>query len=375
MSVENASTERVRVALGERAYDILVGEGLLAHFSQAAGAMIPTRRCAIVTDETVAGHHLDPLRASLSGAGIEANAIVLPPGEHTKCFAAFESLVSRLLDLGIERGDTVIALGGGVIGDLTGFAAAILRRGVGFLQCPTTLLAQVDSSVGGKTGINMPQGKNLVGAFYQPRGVIADLTTLDTLPQRERLAGYAEIVKYGLIDRPAFFDWLEAHGERVLAGERDAQRYAIAESCRAKAAVVAADEREAGRRALLNLGHTFGHALEAVCGYDSRLLHGEAVSMGLVMAFELSVRLGHARTADAERLRRHLETVGLPVRPAAHLQGEALDLERVVDAMGQDKKVKGGIPTFVLLRGIGQAFLSREVPRTTLMETLKTCLA
>ena len=375
MTGEHGITERVRVELGERTYDILIGAGLLARLPEIASGMLGGRRVAIVTDEAVAAHHLAPVEAALVDAGYEATAIVLPPGEQTKSFSELERLVSRLLDLRIERGDTVIALGGGVIGDLAGFAAAVLKRGTGFLQCPTTLLAQVDSSVGGKTGIDMPQGKNLVGAFYQPRGVIADLSALDTLPPREGQAGYAEIVKYGLIDRPAFFDWLEANGSRVLAGARDAQAYAVAESCRAKAAVVVADEREAGRRALLNLGHTFGHALETLSGYDGRLLHGEAVALGCVMAFDLSVRLGYASEAEAERLRRHLEAVGLPTALPESLHADSLTPERLIAAMAQDKKVSDGRLAFVLLRRIGDAFLNREVPQETLMKTLRNCLA
>jgi len=367
--------EQVQVALGERAYDIVIGAGLLPRLPELAGHMLSGRRAAIVTDETVAAHHLEPLRTALLDAGYEATAVVLPPGEQTKSFGELERLLSRLLDLRIERGDTIIALGGGVIGDLTGFAAAVLKRGAGFLQCPTTLLAQVDSSVGGKTGIDMPQGKNLVGAFYQPRGVIIDLSTLDTLPLRERRAGYAEIVKYGLIDRPAFFDWLEANGHRVLDGERDAQAYAVAESCRAKAAIVAADEREAGRRALLNLGHTFGHALETLCGYDDRLLHGEAVALGCIMAVDLSVRLGHTSEPETARLRRHFEDVGLPTALPEILRGHSLTPERLIQAMAQDKKVTDGQLVFVLLRDIGDAFLSREVPRDMLMETLRKFLA
>jgi len=365
--------ERVWVDLGPRGYDILIGEDLLADIAGHAGDRLTGQRAAVVADETVAGLYGETVCAALEAAGFAAPLVEVPAGERAKSFQELERLLSRLIDLEIERGDMVVALGGGVAGDLAGFAAAILRRGVALLQCPTTLLAQVDSAVGGKTAIDMPQGKNLVGAFHQPRGVVADLTALDSLPERQRRAGYAEVVKYGLIDRPGFFAWLESHGAEVLAGDRRAQAYAVAESCTAKAALVAADEREAGARALLNLGHTFAHALERAADYEDALLHGEAVAIGCVLAFELSARLGLAPSADADRLRRHFEAVGLPTRPPESLARSTG--EQLIGYMGQDKKVSGGALTFVLARGIGEAFLTREVPRETLAALLDETLA
>lgn len=347
------TVERVPVPLGERGYDIHVGPGLLARAGALIGPLLNRPAVAVVTDETVAALHLDTLRAGL--AGIAVHPIILPPGEARKSFAGLEQLCEALLADGIERKDSVIALGGGVIGDLTGFASAVLRRGCRFIQVPTTLLAQVDSSVGGKTGINVRAGKNLVGAFHQPRLVLCDVDTLATLPPRERAAGYAEVVKYGLIDDPAFFAWLETNGARVLAGSPDAVRHAVATSCRAKAAVVAADEFETtGRRALLNLGHTFGHALEAEAGYSSRLLHGEAVALGMVLAFEFSVAQGLCPPGDAARVRAHLAAVGLPVDLKALALGA--DGATLVRHMTQDKKMDAGRLTFILAHGIGQAF-------------------
>lgn len=363
---------RVPVPLGERGYDIHVGPGLLAQAGVLVGPLLNRPMAAVVTDETVAGLHLDALRAGLGG--IAVHPVVLPPGEARKSFAGLEQLCEALLAAGIERKDTVIALGGGVIGDLTGFATAVLRRGCRFIQIPTTLLAQVDSSVGGKTGINTRAGKNLVGAFHQPRLVLCDSDTLATLPPRERAAGYAEIVKYGLIDDPAFFDWLEANGARVLAGEADALRHAVATSCRAKAAVVAADEFETtGRRALLNLGHTFGHALEAEAGYSDRLLHGEAVALGMVLAFDFSVVQGLCPPADAARVRTHLAASGLPVDLRTLALGA--DGATLVRHMAQDKKMEAGSLTFILARGIGQAFTAPGVDLETVRAFLDRQLA
>lgn len=347
------TVERVPVPLGERGYDIHVGPGLLAQAGAYIGPLLNRPTVAVVTDETVAALHLDKLCAGL--VQIEVHPVILPPGESRKSFAGLEQLCEALLAAGIERKDTVIALGGGVIGDVTGFATAILRRGCRFIQIPTTLLAQVDSSVGGKTGINMRAGKNLVGAFHQPRMVLCDTDTLATLPPRERAAGYAEIVKYGLIDDPVFFAWLEANGARVLAGEPDALRHAVATSCRAKATVVAADEFETtGRRALLNLGHTFGHALEAEAGYSDRLLHGEAVALGMVLAFDFSVAQGLCPPHDAARVRAHLAASGLPVDLKACAPGA--DGATLIRHMAQDKKMDAGRLTFILARGIGQAY-------------------
>ncbi len=351
---------RQRVALGARSYDILVGDGLLAAAGRHVAPLIRQPRAVVVTDTQVAALHLATLERSLADAGIAHDAVVLPPGEQTKDFANLEKLISCLLDKKVERGTTLIALGGGVIGDLTGFAAAIALRGIDFVQVPTTLLAQVDSSVGGKTGINMPHGKNLVGSFHQPRLVLADTGVLSTLPRRQILAGYAEVVKYGLIDRPDFFVWLEGHGMAVIEGDPRARQRAVCESCAAKVEIVATDERETGRRALLNLGHTFGHALEAETGFGDELLHGEAVAIGMVMAFELSVRLDRCPPEDAARLRRHLAAVGLATG-LEQGQGRVWNPHRLLDHMSRDKKVSGGRATFVLARGIGQAFLHDQV--------------
>jgi 3-dehydroquinate synthase len=364
---------RVEVALGRRSYEILVGGGLIARAGSLILPQLKDRRALIVTDATVARLYLEELAQSLEAAGIRQESVVLPPGEATKDFRHLEELCGRMLEARIERGNMILALGGGVIGDLAGFAASILLRGIEFIQIPTTLLAQVDSSVGGKTGINTSQGKNLIGSFHQPRMVLADIDALDSLPRRELLAGYAEVVKYGLINDPAFFSWLEGHGADLIEGDSAARRHAVMTSCAAKAAVVAADEREADQRALLNLGHTFGHALEAECGYTGELLHGEAVAIGMVMAFELSAMLGLCPSEDPARVARHLASVGLPTSPAAI--GRGFDASRLVHHMRQDKKVKDGRLTFVLARGIGRAFLSREVEPTQLEALLERALA
>ncbi|MBM3566723.1 MAG: 3-dehydroquinate synthase, partial [Alphaproteobacteria bacterium] len=329
-----AREDRLRVGLGERAYDIVIGEDLIARAGDHVRPLLTLPRTVVVTDENVARLHLDALRRSLEGAGIASETVILPPGEKTKGFAHLEILTERILALGIERSSTLIALGGGVIGDITGFAAAVLLRGIDFIQIPTTLLAQVDSSVGGKTGIDTRHGKNLVGAFHQPRLVLADIGVLDTLPKREILAGYAETAKYGLINDPALFAWLEANGAGVVSGDRAARRHAVRISYAAKAAIVAADETEKNVRALLNLGHTFGHALEAETGYGEALLHGEAVAIGMVMAFDFSVRLGLCPPADAERARRHLAAVGLPVDIRA-LRRNDWSAERLIGHMGR----------------------------------------
>jgi 3-dehydroquinate synthase len=359
-----STDERLRVELGARSYDIVVGRGLLARAGEELARVLPRPDVIIVTDANLAATaHLSVLEQSLDGAAVARGRIVLPPGEATKSVAQLAELLDRLLDLGAERTTTVVAFGGGVIGDLAGFAAAIALRGLPCVQIPTTLLAQVDSAIGGKTGINTRHGKNLIGAFHQPRLVLADTAVLASLPPRELRAGYAEVVKYGLIDRPDFFAWLEMHAEQVLAGEPAAQQHAILESCRAKAAVVAADEREQGARGLLNLGHTFGHALEAACGYGDGLLHGEAVALGMVMAFELSARLGLCPAADARRVRAHLAAVGLPTA-LSMVRPEGFAAEALLAAIGHDKKTQGGRPRFVLARGIGRAFTGAEVDRT-----------
>ncbi len=364
----------VRVELGARGYDILVGAALLAEAGTRLKAAVKARTAIVVTDENLARLHLPALEGSLATAGITSRAIVLPPGERTKDFANLQSLVEALLDARVERGSVVVAFGGGVIGDLAGFAASIALRGIDFIQIPTTLLAQVDSSVGGKTGINTRHGKNLVGSFHQPRLVLADVAVLSTLPPRERLAGYAEIVKYGLIDDPEFFAWLETEGRKVAAGDTAATIRAVVTSCTAKAAIVAADEREAGRRALLNFGHTFGHALEAESGFGDRLLHGEAVAIGMVMAFDLSVRLGLCPAEDAARVRRHLAAVGLPVG-LGRLAGPDWTAEALLAHMAQDKKVVDGRTTFILTRGIGRAFIARDVPAAAVLDLLRGAIA
>ena len=363
------SKDVVRVDLGARSYDIVVGDGLLAEAGALMCAVLQAPRVVIVTDGNVAPLYLAPLQASLQAANIAYASIILPPGEHTKSFAHLETLIERVLDHKIERTTALIALGGGVVGDITGFAAGVLLRGLPYVQVPTTLLAQVDSSVGGKTGINTRQGKNLVGLFHQPQLVLADVGTLASLDPRQRRAGYAETVKYGLIGDPDFFTWLETFGKALCEGDRAAQQRAVLVSCAAKAAVVAADEREAGQRALLNLGHTFGHALEAQAGFSDVLLHGEAVAIGMVLAFRLSVRLSLCPGEDADRVRRHLAAVGLPTSVDERLSGVAP--ERLVERMTQDKKVQDGCVTFVLVRGIGKAFVSREVRLEDVLSLLR----
>jgi 3-dehydroquinate synthase len=352
----------VQVALAERAYDIVIGRGLLASLGTRIKALRPGARLAIVTDETVARHHLAGAEAALKSAGLEAARIVVPVGEGSKSYATFETVCEAIIAARIERGDLVIAFGGGVIGDLAGFAAACVRRGLDFVQVPTTLLAQVDSSVGGKTGINSPQGKNLIGAFHQPVMVIADSALLDTLPKREFRAGYAEVAKYGLIGDAAFFSWLEANWQDVFVGG-PAREHAIAVCCRAKAGVVARDERESGERALLNLGHTFGHALEAACGFSDRLLHGEAVALGMALAFEFSARKGLIAASEAARAGAHLAAVGLPTH-LKDIPGATPGVDELMDLIAQDKKVKRGKLTFILVRGIGRAFVENDVDAT-----------
>ena len=360
----------IRVELGARGYDIVIGAGLMAQAGTHLRAALAGARAAIVTDENLAALHLPALHKALAQEGIEAATITIPAGEASKSFERLQDVVARLLDARLERNDVVIALGGGVVGDLAGFAAAITRRGMQLVQIPTSLLAQVDSSVGGKTGINAPQGKNLVGAFFQPRLVLADTDLLATLPAREFAAGYGEIVKYGLIDRPDFFTWLEDNREAVFAGG-EALIHAVTQCCQAKAAIVAADEHEAGRRALLNLGHTFAHALEGACGYDAaRLVHGEAVAIGLVLAHQFSAELGLAPAEDTERVRRHLSLAGLPVALSA-IPGPPLAAGQLMHHIGQDKKVASGRLTFILTKGIGQAFIADDVAEDTVRQFLQ----
>jgi len=349
----------VPVALGNRAYEIVIGRGLLGSLGGAIKALRPGARAVVVTDENVAAHHLAATEAALTAAGIASSRIVVAPGEGSKTVATFERVCEDIIAARIERGDLAVALGGGVIGDLTGFAASCVRRGIDFVQVPTSLLAQVDSSVGGKTGINSRHGKNLIGAFHQPVLVVADTALLDTLPVREFRAGYAEVAKYGLFGDAAFFAWLEANWQDMFAGG-PAREHAIAVCCRAKAGIVARDERETGERALLNLGHTFGHALEAGCGFSQRLLHGEAVALGMVMAFDFSARKGLCSAADAARARAHLAAVGLPTH-VKQVPGGVPGVDALMDLIAQDKKVKRGALTFILVRGIGQAFIEHNV--------------
>ena len=354
----------VRVELASRAYDVLIGTSLVCN----AGPLIKERlgavKCGVVTDENVARHHLAALEDSLKAAGMFAGSIILKPGEATKCFRELGPLCERLLELGLERGDVVVPFGGGVIGDLAGFAAGILLRGVRFVQIPTSLLAQVDSSVGGKTGINTTQGKNLIGVFHQPNLVLADTDVLTTLPEREVRAGYAEVAKYGLLGDAAFFAWLESHWGGVFGNSGPDLTHAIETSVKAKAAIVARDETETGDRALLNLGHTFGHALEAWTGFSSRLLHGEGVAIGMCLAFRMSEEVGLCPKGTAERVTRHLKAVGLPTA-INDIPGGRADASELFRLMGQDKKVKQGRLTFILVRGIGQAFITRDVEPDT----------
>ncbi|WP_295807963.1 3-dehydroquinate synthase [uncultured Nitratireductor sp.] len=374
MSDAIAAPATVKVSLGARSYDILIGPGLLQRAGAEIARRLPGVRAAIVTDANVAENHLATLQAGLSAAGIEAAAITVAPGERSKSFGTLEEVVSGILDARLERGDIVIPLGGGVVGDLAGFASGIVRRGMHFVQAPTSLLAQVDSSVGGKTGINTAHGKNLVGVFHQPQLVIADTAVLDTLSPREFRAGYAEVAKYGLIDRPDFFAWLEENWQAVFSGGVERVE-AIAQSCRAKADVVARDELETGDRALLNLGHTFGHALEAATGYDSaRLVHGEGVAIGMALAHRFSARLNLASPDDAGRVETHLAAVGLPTR-LSDVPGDLPGAERLLTYIAQDKKVSRGALTFILTHGIGRSFVAKDVPTSQVLSFLEESLS
>jgi len=350
----------VRVALGLRSYDIVIGRGLIASLGERIAALKPGARAAIVTDANVERLMLDGAQAALAAGGIAATHVSVPAGEGSKSIAMFERVCDALIAARIERGDVVLALGGGVVGDLGGFCAAAVRRGLDYVQVPTTLLAQVDSSVGGKTAINSRHGKNLVGAFHQPILVVADTGLLDSLPLREFRAGYAEVAKYGLLGDAGFFAWLEANADDVFAGRAGAREHAIAVSCRMKAEIVARDERETGDRALLNLGHTFGHAFEAAAGFSERLLHGEAVALGMSLAFDFSARLGLLAQSDAERVKQHLGKAGLPTR-VAEVSNGVPGVDRLMDLMAQDKKVKRGRLTFILVRGIGKAYVAPDV--------------
>lgn len=364
--------ETIRVGLGPRSYDIVIGPGALAEAGGRIAALGRGRRVIVIADARVEGLHGPALAASLVSAGIATETLTVPPGEATKSMAVLADLLDRILGLGIERGTLLVALGGGVVGDLAGFAAAVALRGLDFVQVPTTLLAQVDSSVGGKTGVNSRHGKNLIGAFHQPLLVLADTQVLRTLPARELRAGYAEVVKYGALGDAAFFDWLEAHGPTLLAGDEAATIQAVKRSCEMKAEIVGQDEREAAQRALLNLGHTFGHALEAETGYGDALLHGEAVAIGMVMAFDLSVRLGLCPAADRDRLVAHLQAVGLPTRPA---RDRTWSVDALLHHMTRDKKVRDGRMTFILVRGMGQAFVTSDVPPEPVTAVLADAVA
>ena len=367
----------VRVALDARGYDIVIGRGLIASLGARIEALRPRAKAFIVTDANVELQHLDAVEAALAESGIACSRLVVAPGESAKSFHVFEEVCEAIVAARIERGDLVIALGGGVIGDLAGFAASAVRRGLDYVQLPTTLLAQVNSSVGGKTAINSAHGKNLIGAFHQPILVVADTALLDTLPPRQFRAGYAEVAKYGLLGDAAFFAWLETDWRDVFAPGTSgnfAREHAIAVSCRAKAAIVARDERETGERALLNLGHTFGHALEAACGFSDRLLHGEAVAAGIALAFGFSARLGLIPAPEADRAIRHLADVGLPTRPR-DISGGLPDADALMDLMAQDKKVKRGMLTFILVRGIGSAFVEQGVDAAQVRAFLSEKLA
>ncbi len=364
----------VPVDLGSRSYEVRIGPGLIGQAGAQVAPLLRRKRVAIVTDETVAAHHLADLEAGFAAAGIATAALRLPAGEGTKSWPHFATCVEWLLEQKVERRDVVVAFGGGVMGDLVGFAAAVLRRGVRFVQIPTTLLAQVDSSVGGKTGINTTQGKNLVGAFHQPSLVLADIDALDTLPSRDFLAGYGEVVKYGLLGDAAFYDWLETHAPGMAAGDKAARQRAVVRSVQMKAEIVARDETEEGDRALLNLGHTFCHALEKATGYGDRLLHGEGVAIGCALAFELSSRLGLCSQEDPSRLREHLRTMGTKV-DLADIAGDLPGAEALLALMGQDKKVVDGKLRFILARGIGQAFVADDVPGDVVLGVLRDALA
>jgi 3-dehydroquinate synthase len=362
----------IHVPLGARAYDVRIGTGLIANAGAEIAPLLRRPRVAVVSDETVSALHLDALRAGLGG--IEMVHLALPAGESTKSWPQFTRTVEWLLEQKVERKDIVIAFGGGVIGDLVGFAAAVLRRGVRFVQIPTSLLAQVDSSVGGKTGINAPQGKNLIGAFHQPSLVLADIEVLGTLTERDFLAGYGEVAKYGLLGDAAFFEWLEANGPALAAGDLEKRLHAVTRSVEMKAEIVARDETEEGDRALLNLGHTFCHALEAATGYSDRLLHGEGVAIGCALAFELSQRLGLCSQEAPSRVRAHLRDMKMKV-DLSDIDGDLPDADALIGLMAQDKKVLDGQMRFILARGIGAAFVTADVPRDVLKTVLDEALA
>lgn len=362
--------ETVHVKLPGRAYEVRIAQGLIDDAAAQIAPLLKRPKVAVVTDETVAGLHLERLKGALAAGGIETVALALPAGEATKAWGPLEQAVGWLLDQQVERGDIVVAFGGGVIGDLAGFAAAILRRGVRFVQIPTSLLAQVDSSVGGKTGINATQGKNLIGAFHQPSLVLADVDVLGTLSARDFLAGYGEVVKYGLLGDVTFFEWLEKQGPVLAAGDIPTRIQAVRRSVQMKADIVSRDETEQGERALLNLGHTFGHALEAATGYSDRLLHGEGVAIGCTLAFELSARLGLCSQESPSRVRAHLKTMGMKT-DLRDIEGDLPDAEALLSLMGQDKKVVQGQLHFVLAREIGASFVASDVDHGAVLQVLR----
>ncbi|MDQ2092735.1 3-dehydroquinate synthase [Rhodalgimonas zhirmunskyi] len=366
--------EQVHVDLGTRSYDILIGPGLLSQAGAHIAPLLNRPRVAVLTDETVSALHLDTLRDGLAANGISMTSLALPAGESTKSWPQFSRAVDWLLEQQVERNDMVVALGGGVIGDLAGFAAAVLRRGVRFTQLPTTLLAQVDSSVGGKTGINSAHGKNLIGAFHQPSLVLADTAVLGTLTPRDFIAGYGEVVKYGLLGDAEFFDWLEKNGPALAAGDMEKRIHAVRRSCEMKAGIVARDETEQGERALLNLGHTFCHALESATGYSSRLLHGEGVAIGCALAFEVSARLGLCSQEDPSRVRAHLADMKMK-RDLSDIEGDLPDADGLITLMMQDKKVRNGRINFIMARGIGEAFVTADVDLALVKTVLDEQLA
>jgi 3-dehydroquinate synthase len=362
-------TRSINIGLGDRAYEVVIGPGLIDAAGSHIAPLLKGGRTAVVSDETVAGYHGERLMASLEAAGLQAHLITIPPGEASKTFRGLEALLHQLLALKLDRGDLITAFGGGVVGDLAGFAAAIYKRGIDFVQIPTTLLAQVDSSVGGKTAIDTPHGKNLVGAFHQPRLVLADLDALASLEFREMKCGYAEVIKYGMLGDIDFFAWLEANALDVLMTDLEALTHAVARSVEMKAEIVIADEREQGRRALLNLGHTFGHALETEVGFGDELLHGEAVALGCAQAFRFSARQGLCSAADAARVEAALAEAGLPVR-LAEVSNRPFKADHLLAHMAQDKKAEGGRLTLILARRIGEAFVAKDVDPTALRDFL-----
>lgn len=366
--------EQVHVDLADRSYNIEIGTDLLPQSGAFIAPFLQRKKVAIITDATVAALHLETLLAGLRSAGIEAVTLTLPAGEATKSWANIQKSVEWLLSEKIERDDILIAFGGGVIGDLAGFAASILRRGIRFVQIPTTLLAQVDSSVGGKTGINSPHGKNLVGAFYQPQVVLADVSVLGTLAPRDYLAGYGEVAKYGLLGDVAFWEWLEENAKAAADGDVSKRIYAVKRSCEMKAEIVARDEQERGDRALLNLGHTFGHALEAATGYSDRLLHGEGVSIGCSLAFEVSQRSGYCAQEAPSRVRAHFKAMGMKC-DVSEISGDLPDADGLIALMGQDKKVRAGVIGFIMARGLGETFVTRDVDLDVVKSVLNDALS